>query len=126
MSVHFCSFLEVEPIFVEQFGSRVDEKQVFEVGYPGKLKCKPFAIPIPIFSWSFRGNSISNSSKYQMWLDGTLYLTKVEKDDNGDYKCIAQGGSDSSSMKFSVIVIREFRLVLFWGFPSVRPWWPTI
>ena len=52
------------------------------------------------------GQSISNGTKYQMWLDGTLFLTQVNKDDNGDYKCIAQGGSNSESMKFSVVVIR--------------------
>ena len=69
----------MEPIFVSQFDFRVDGGLVFEEGYDGKILCRPFAIPVPVFSWSFESQIIQNSSKYQMWLDGTLHIKQVCK-----------------------------------------------
>ena len=99
--------LDVEPIFISQFDFRVDGSLVFEEGYDGRIECRPFAIPRPIFSWSVQSKSIQNDTKYQMWLDGTLHIKSVTGSDNGDYKCTAQGGGNSEAMNFQVSVIRK-------------------
>ena len=97
----------MEPIFISQFDFRVDQRLVFQEGYPGKIQCSPFAIPLPIFQWNFNEQAIQNGSKYQMWLDGSLHISSVSGADGGDYKCTAQGTGDSESMRFNAVVIRE-------------------
>ncbi|XP_071957748.1 uncharacterized protein [Antedon mediterranea] len=62
-------------------------RQNLNFGEDGIIMCNVTGIPKPTVSWTFNGNLISESEQYTILSEGSLKITKVDKDDSGTYEC---------------------------------------
>ncbi|XP_015216958.2 matrix-remodeling-associated protein 5 [Lepisosteus oculatus] len=72
------------------------------------LKCDAKGEPTPVITWLSPTNRIipSSSDKYQVHNDGTLFIQKVQRFDNGNYTCTAINtvGQDKKVTRVEVLV----------------------
>ncbi|XP_076362349.1 contactin isoform X1 [Tachypleus tridentatus] len=75
------------------------------------IPCRPEAAPKPKFTWMHNGVVLSGSGRIQLIDNGYLYITSVQRGDEGQYTCTAKNplGSDKSSG--NLIVLPKPRLL---------------
>ena len=96
----FLISVAIAPTFVE-FGPFYLYKDC-----EARLKCQPEAAPKPTFRWYTEGGSeIKTGARYTVESDGTLVIDKVNKQDAGQYRCLAQNFLNEASANASAYVL---------------------
>ncbi|XP_030072225.1 immunoglobulin superfamily member 10 [Microcaecilia unicolor] len=100
--------------------AKIDQKQYFRKQVPYgkdfKVDCKASGSPSPEISWSLPDGTMINNvlqaddngrrfRRYVLFENGTLYLNKVGKNEEGDYTCYAKNTLGKDEMKVHISVV---------------------
>ncbi|KAK2495141.1 hypothetical protein MC885_013186 [Smutsia gigantea] len=100
--------------------AKIDHKQHFKKqAFHGKdfqVDCKASGSPVPEISWSLPDGTMINNAmqaddsghrtrRYTLFDNGTLYLNKVGRAEEGDYTCYAQNTLGKDEMKVHLTVV---------------------
>ncbi|XP_076057553.1 contactin isoform X2 [Oratosquilla oratoria] len=96
--------LKLAPTFAKE---PVQSETYAAEGMNVTIKCNPEAVPRPEFIWRKDGLRLGRSGRLRILRNGNLVITRVTRDDYGNYTCTAKNiyGQDSSSG--SLIVLRK-------------------
>nr|XP_033815008.1 immunoglobulin superfamily member 10 isoform X2 [Geotrypetes seraphini]XP_033815009.1 immunoglobulin superfamily member 10 isoform X2 [Geotrypetes seraphini]XP_033815010.1 immunoglobulin superfamily member 10 isoform X2 [Geotrypetes seraphini] len=117
---HLGDDLILMKVSVSMRAAKIDQKQYFKKQVPyGKdfqVDCKASGSPSPEISWSLPDGTMINNvlqaddsgrrfRRYVLFENGTLYLNKVGKNEEGDYTCYAQNTLGKDEMKVHLTVV---------------------
>lgn len=81
----FCAFFYIEFPKITPFSS---PRKYLTEDYPVSFVCKAKGIPVPKYTWYFKGNQI-NTVGNNIIKGGNLTITKVTSSSKGEYQCKA-------------------------------------
>lgn len=77
------------------------------------IVCNPEAAPRPKFVWKKDGNIIGSGGKRTILENGNLIITRVSKDDEGFYVCVASNQYGTDESRGRLIVLRKSYFYLY-------------
>ncbi|XP_029472227.1 immunoglobulin superfamily member 10 [Rhinatrema bivittatum] len=117
---HLGDDLILMKVSVTMRPAKIDQKQHFKKQVPYgkdfKVDCKASGSPLPEISWSLPDGTMINNvlqaddsgrrfRRYTLFDNGTLYLNKVGKSEEGDYTCYAQNTLGKDEMRVHITVV---------------------
>ncbi|XP_029939526.1 hemicentin-1, partial [Salarias fasciatus] len=81
------------------------QNQTFTTGDSVRIRCSASGYPPPRLVWTHNAMFMTASSRHRMASDGTLFIKKMERTDEGVYGCLAsnEAGTDSMTSTLSYI-----------------------
>jgi hypothetical protein len=90
------------------------QNTIVAVGQSVLLDCKAVGAPKPTIKWYFdtERTALSNSSSYTIYMNGSLSINNIAKDQFGDYKCEAKNLINSPTVVANVKKACKYTLLV--------------
>lgn len=101
------TFLALKPTFKKH----PMESKTYAAEYGNvTLVCNPEAAPKPKFVWRKDGNVIGHGGKRKILDNGSLFIERISRDDEGIYTCAASNLYGGDETRGQLIVISKFEV----------------
>ncbi|XP_041933918.1 neuronal cell adhesion molecule a isoform X7 [Alosa sapidissima] len=76
------------------------------------IECKPRAAPRPTFTWLKGKEKLGNSTRYSVWLDGSLEIFNATNEDEGVYTCFAENDRGKANSTGTLTITDATKIIV--------------